>query len=118
MTNPVELEELLRKFFSTNRSSKYGIELSDAAADFSELTIHVTFFNRHEYCCSEPGCHFSISGLRSFAAEHAFELPDRMRVRFHGIVEEGTCFPSLRAFGLPCESERYEFVADFDDATS
>lgn len=118
MTNPVELEELLRQFFSTNRSSKYGIELSDAAADFSELTIHVTFLNRHEYCCSEPGCHFSIAGLRSFAAEHALELPDRIQVRFHGIVEEGACFQFLKAFGLPYESERLEFVEVFDDATS
>lgn len=72
MTTRFELEELLRNFFSTDRSSEYGIELCDAAADFSELPLRVTFLNRHEYCCSEPGCHFSIAGLRSFAAEHAF----------------------------------------------
>jgi hypothetical protein len=88
---------VFREYFASNRGPDsrpvdYGVDVSSAGDDLSEITLEVTFKRGKSYCCTEPGCHFGPdwSRLRSIAARFGVELPSACTVRFRGVVESGS----------------------------
>lgn len=107
------IEQLLHDCFSPNRG--LGVSVVNVCVESSCVDLRVTFFSGHHYCCAEPGCHFSLEHLRQLAQQQNIVLPSELRVRFHGVVEDGALLESLSRFGLQPRSGSYEFDAEFID---
>lgn len=110
-----DLNALFHDCFARNREPGCSVAVIGAEADLSVIDIRVTFLAGRTYCCAEPGCHFSLPGLRKVAAKHGMALPDRLRVRFYGFVEEGAIFQNLKMTNGSQRVEAYGYECEFTD---
>jgi hypothetical protein len=94
--------------------------MSDAAPGLSVIDVDLSFIADRTYCCAEPGCHLPRDNrrLRSLAAERGIQLPEAVAVRWHCHVEQGAKFQCMKRFGLPVESEAYDFEVTYGGAAA
>ena len=107
-----ELDNLFRDLLASNRGPGYGVSVIGASPDLSVIDVDLRFIAGRSYCCAEPGCHLGLDNgkLLRLAAERCVPLPDSVTVRWHCHVEQGARLEVMTSFGLPVESEPYDFV--------
>lgn len=110
-----ELDNLFRDLLSRNRGPGYGVSVIDATADHSTIIVELRFLAGQDYCCAEGSCHVPRSNERlvRLAAERSIHLPDSVVVRWRCRVEKGARLQCMKSFGLPTESDGYEFEATY-----
>jgi hypothetical protein len=108
-----ELDRIVRDLLASNRGPGYDVSVVAVTPDHAVIDVNLCFVTGRTYCCDEPGCHIPrrCERLLKLAAEPSISLPDHVVVRWHCRVEQGTRLECHKAFGLPLESDAYEFEA-------
>jgi hypothetical protein len=115
-----ELDSLFRELLAANGGPGYGISVLAAAPDLSVIDVELRFIAGRSYCCAEPGCHLGLDNLKllRLAAERCVRLPESVTVRWHCRVERGARLEVMKSFGLPIESDAYDFVQSVPDSSA
>lgn len=105
------LDVIFNEFLRSPRRPRYGINVTDATSDLSEIYVELRFLAGRSYCCAEPDCHIpsTCKRLVALAETHGLRLPDDVRVHWHCVVEEGARLQVLNSMGGFPETKGYTF---------
>ncbi len=96
------LEEAFRRTLASNRPAEgrmdyYGIEVTRASPDRSQVDMVWTFKAGERYCCAALGCHFLWHTQRNWEElrnrlKPAGWTPPPMTIRFQVVLEQNSVF--------------------------
>jgi hypothetical protein len=102
MPTELAIEALINELLAENRSPGYGIAVRNVANDPPTIDVECRFLSGRTYCCAEPGCHLPRDLSR-------LPMLFGFTIRWHCIVERGAQLKCLETFGLPLDSDGYEY---------
>ena len=117
------INRMLNNYFSSSKSNnndnpEYYVKVLSISKNKSIVFAEFAFKADETYCCSELTCHFEPNWekIRSRAIESDVVLAKPLTIEFKVTVEKGAKFEVRKSFGLPLESDSYEYDEKFSES--